>query len=45
MATDLEELDTISTYYFNGEGKALRPMVVLLMSKAINYHLQIENNR
>lgn len=43
MATDLEELDTISTYYFNGEGKALRPMVALLMSKAINYHLQIDD--
>ncbi|XP_050538016.1 all trans-polyprenyl-diphosphate synthase PDSS1 [Daktulosphaira vitifoliae] len=33
-----DELRTIATYYFDGQGKALRPMVAILMSHAINYH-------
>ena len=38
--TTIEELRTISTYYFGGQGKALRPMVAILMARAINYHKQ-----
>uniref|UniRef100_A0A8D8M3R2 All trans-polyprenyl-diphosphate synthase PDSS1 n=1 Tax=Cacopsylla melanoneura TaxID=428564 RepID=A0A8D8M3R2_9HEMI len=37
--TNQEELRTIATYYFDGQGKAVRPMVTVLMGKAINYHL------
>ncbi|KAL7306561.1 hypothetical protein TKK_0001251 [Trichogramma kaykai] len=37
--TSLEELKTIATYYFGGQGKALRPMVAILMARAINCHL------
>ncbi|XP_008210204.1 decaprenyl-diphosphate synthase subunit 1 isoform X2 [Nasonia vitripennis] len=35
--TSHEELRTIATYYFGGQGKALRPMVAILMARAINY--------
>lgn len=35
--TSHEELRTIATYYFNGQGKALRPMVAILVARAINY--------
>ncbi|XP_063979631.1 all trans-polyprenyl-diphosphate synthase PDSS1 isoform X1 [Diachasmimorpha longicaudata] len=38
MNTNVEELKTIATYYFDGQGKALRPMVAILMARAINYH-------
>lgn len=37
--TNQPELDTIAKYYFDGQGKALRPMVALLMARAINYHI------
>ncbi|KAG5317783.1 DPS1 synthase, partial [Pseudoatta argentina] len=36
--TSLEELQPISTYYFDGQGKAIRPMLTILMARAINYH-------
>ncbi|XP_069681823.1 all trans-polyprenyl-diphosphate synthase PDSS1 [Periplaneta americana] len=36
------ELETIATYYFDGQGKALRPMVSILMARAINYHMYKE---
>ncbi|XP_066904758.1 all trans-polyprenyl-diphosphate synthase PDSS1 [Halyomorpha halys] len=39
MNTNEEELQRIATYYFDGQGKSLRPMVTLLMSRAVNYHL------
>ncbi|VVC25427.1 Polyprenyl synthetase, conserved site,Isoprenoid synthase domain,Polyprenyl synthetase [Cinara cedri] len=37
--TNQDELRTIATYYFDGQGKALRPMVAILMAHAINYHM------
>ncbi|BES95971.1 decaprenyl-diphosphate synthase subunit [Nesidiocoris tenuis] len=37
--TSSEELQRISTYYFDGQGKSIRPMIVLLMSRALNYHM------
>ncbi|KAL0271107.1 UNVERIFIED_CONTAM: hypothetical protein PYX00_008314 [Menopon gallinae] len=37
--TNQEELQTIATYYFDGQGKALRPMVAILMARAINHHM------
>lgn len=33
------KLRAIATYYFDGKGKALRPMFVTLMARAINYHM------
>lgn len=33
------ELKTIAQYYFNGEGKAIRPVITMCMARAINYHL------
>ncbi|PNF34091.1 hypothetical protein B7P43_G01143 [Cryptotermes secundus] len=38
------ELKTIATYYFDGQGKALRPMVAILMARAINYHMYKEKS-
>ncbi|KDR14770.1 Decaprenyl-diphosphate synthase subunit 1 [Zootermopsis nevadensis] len=38
------ELRTIATYYFDGQGKALRPMVAILMARAINYHMYKEKS-
>ncbi|EDV93943.1 all trans-polyprenyl-diphosphate synthase PDSS1 [Drosophila grimshawi] len=43
--TSQPELDTIACYYFDGQGKALRPMVTLLMAKALNYHLNNESHQ
>ncbi|XP_037027556.1 decaprenyl-diphosphate synthase subunit 1 [Bradysia coprophila] len=41
--TNQPELDTIAKYYFDGQGKALRPMVAMLMARAINYHIHKDN--
>ncbi|CAG9857865.1 unnamed protein product [Phyllotreta striolata] len=38
-----DNLYEIATYYFDGHGKALRPMVTILMARAINYHVYKEN--
>ncbi|XP_029673678.1 decaprenyl-diphosphate synthase subunit 1 [Formica exsecta] len=36
--TTQEELQPISTYYLDGQGKAVRPILTILMARAINYH-------
>lgn len=41
--THQKDLYEIATYYFDGHGKAIRPMVALLMARAINYHMYKEN--
>lgn len=41
--TNQQELIQIAEYYFDGQGKALRPMVTMLMGKAINYHIHRDN--
>lgn len=33
------ELQDIAQYYFTGEGKAIRPMICVLMAQAVNAHL------
>ncbi|EFX81006.1 hypothetical protein DAPPUDRAFT_303672 [Daphnia pulex] len=33
------ELKLIAQYYFNGEGKAIRPVITMCMARAINFHL------
>ncbi|XP_059219016.1 all trans-polyprenyl-diphosphate synthase PDSS1 [Stomoxys calcitrans] len=43
--TTQAELNTIATYYIDGQGKALRPMVTMLMAKAVNYHLNKESRQ
>lgn len=37
--TNQHELHEIATYYFDGQGKAIRPMVAILMARAINSHM------
>ncbi|XP_042204143.1 all trans-polyprenyl-diphosphate synthase PDSS1-like [Homarus americanus] len=37
------ELYEIAKYYFDGQGKAVRPMITVLMSRAINSHLHNED--
>lgn len=36
--TDKKELSEIASYYFDSQGKAFRPMIVVLMGRALNYH-------
>ncbi|XP_039290729.1 all trans-polyprenyl-diphosphate synthase PDSS1 [Nilaparvata lugens] len=36
--TNIDELRRIANYYFDGQGKALRPMVAVLMARAVNLH-------
>lgn len=43
IGTNQQELEIIASYYFDGQGKALRPVVALLMARAINYHLNTES--
>ncbi|XP_071100762.1 all trans-polyprenyl-diphosphate synthase PDSS1-like [Haliotis cracherodii] len=38
IVTDSSELAEIAGYYFDGKGKAFRPMIVLLMARACNIH-------
>ncbi|KAM4606294.1 all trans-polyprenyl-diphosphate synthase PDSS1 isoform 2-T2 [Polymixia lowei] len=33
-----EELKSLCDYYFDGKGKAFRPMIVILMARALNIH-------
>ena len=33
-----KELLNISEYYFDGQGKLFRPMLILLMAKSLNFH-------
>ena len=37
----LARLDTMVKYYFDGEGKTLRPALTLAMAAACNHHLQV----
>lgn len=42
--TNSPHLQQISGYYFDGQGKAFRPVMVVLMARALNYHI-FESNR
>src|SRR5882724_11520361 len=37
--TERPELEEIAGYYFDGQGKAFRPMVVVLIARALNHHI------
>ncbi|KAL3283585.1 hypothetical protein HHI36_006723 [Cryptolaemus montrouzieri] len=39
-----DDLYEIATYYFDGHGKAIRPMVAILMARAINCHINKNSN-
>ncbi|XP_048728035.1 all trans-polyprenyl-diphosphate synthase PDSS1-like [Ostrea edulis] len=41
FSTQTSELREMAQYYFDGQGKTFRPLIVLLMAKALNIH---ENN-
>lgn len=38
------ELCEVASYYFDGQGKAIRPMIAILMARAMNSHLRGESN-
>ncbi|XP_052891705.1 all trans-polyprenyl-diphosphate synthase PDSS1-like [Anopheles moucheti] len=42
-ATIHQELNKMAAYYLDGQGKAFRPMVTILMAKALNHHADNEN--
>jgi len=37
------ELCEVASYYFDGHGKAIRPMIAILMARAVNAHLRGES--
>lgn len=39
LKTTMPELEQISTYYFDGQGKAIRPLIVILIARAMNFHI------
>eukprot|EP00090_Calanus_glacialis_P018387 TRINITY_DN2852_c0_g1_i4.p1 TRINITY_DN2852_c0_g1~~TRINITY_DN2852_c0_g1_i4.p1 ORF type:complete len:380 (-),score=126.18 TRINITY_DN2852_c0_g1_i4:98-1237(-) len=38
-----QDLQEMSTYYFDGQGKAVRPALTLIMAGAVNAHLKMQN--
>lgn len=40
LKSERTELEEIATYYFDGQGKAYRPMIVILIGRAFNRHLE-----
>ena len=43
LHTDTAELHDVSAYHFDGAGKYIRPMIVLLAAKACNLHGKISS--
>ena len=41
MKNPNQTLDEMSKYYFDGQGKAVRPALTLIMAGACNSHLQV----
>jgi len=41
LATADQGLQDMSTYYFDGQGKAVRPALTLIMAGAVNCHLKV----
>ncbi|GFS33149.1 decaprenyl-diphosphate synthase subunit 1 [Trichonephila inaurata madagascariensis] len=39
LSSQSNSLGHISSYYFDGHGKAFRPVMVVLMARALNYHI------
>ncbi|RWS27527.1 decaprenyl-diphosphate synthase subunit 1-like protein [Leptotrombidium deliense] len=38
--TERPELEEIASYYFDGQGKAFRPMIVVLIARALNFDVR-----
>lgn len=45
MMNPNQTLDEMSKYYFDGQGKAVRPALTLIMAGACNSHLQVNIER
>ena len=45
LANTNTTLDTMSKYYFDGQGKNLRPRLSLAMARAVNSHLGVTSAR
>ncbi|KAJ9581619.1 hypothetical protein L9F63_023202 [Diploptera punctata] len=43
--TKSSELQEIATYYFDVRGKGFRPMLTILMAKAVNYHINKDKSK
>ncbi|XP_064594910.1 all trans-polyprenyl-diphosphate synthase PDSS1-like [Liolophura sinensis] len=43
LKSSKKEIQELAQYYFDGQGKAFRPMIVLLISKACNFHQEASN--
>jgi len=39
------DLQEMATYYFDGQGKAVRPALTMIMAGAVNHHLKVQNPR
>ncbi len=44
FATSRPELKQICDYYFDGSGKAIRPLIICAWSRALNKHLETKND-
>ncbi|XP_023212775.1 decaprenyl-diphosphate synthase subunit 1-like [Centruroides sculpturatus] len=44
LETSTKELKEVTTYYFDGSGKAFRPLIAVIMAKALNYHVLNSNS-
>jgi len=44
LITESNDLQILSTYYFDGSGKALRPTLICTMARAINMHFENKKN-
>lgn len=39
LYSERAELEEIASYYFDGQGKAFRPTIVVLIARALNNHV------
>jgi len=44
LHTDIGKLHDVSAYHFDGAGKYIRPMIVLLTAKACNLHGRLSSS-
>jgi len=45
LHTEAAELHDVSAYHFDGAGKYIRPMIVLLTAKACNLHGKLSSSK
>jgi geranylgeranyl pyrophosphate synthase len=39
LYSDRKELEEIACYYFDGQGKVIRPVITVLVARAVNKHI------